>query len=200
MHTNIITTYNNRDFNEAQGLINKAFRRTQQIPNLVFNEKFNQFFFEEFDWAMTPEFWNTIQRLALASNDTDIFLTVLDPDPINYFFDNFGYYNSMKLPVNITGKDYENILQTGPKDSPADAVLYNSEVIVWLPVSMKWAIWGERSCGICILAFTKDSNLKTPEGRWQSVHEALKDLIAVDFREKKIPKEFADSLIENYSK
>ena len=36
-------------------------------------------------------------------------------------------------------------------------MLFNSEIIVWVPLSAKWAIWGERSSGVIKLAFSDET-------------------------------------------
>lgn len=191
-----------QDFEEAQRLITSVFSTDRRLPDQVFNQVFRDFVFEEFDWAMSSEFWESIQQLAVLSNDSYILTAVLEPSPTDYFYHEFGYYNWFKLPVNITADDYWSVLQVGPKGSPVDAMLFNSNIVVWLSPSMKWAVWGERSYGICILAFKQGSKITTKTsvlGSWRSVNEALTDLLPINFEEKKIPKEFSASLLINYS-
>jgi hypothetical protein len=131
-----------------------------------------------------------------------VLVAVLDPDPINYFYHWFGYYNWVKLPVSITGREYFEILDSGPEDSLADAMLINSETVIWMPMSKKWAIWGERSYGVCILAFADDKTkiaLESIIKTWKPVDIALKDFVDINFKDYKAPKEFADPLLKNYS-
>jgi hypothetical protein len=204
MDTQMTIIRKKNDFEKVWKLVNSTFKINQSLPNQVFNQDFYNFLFEEFDWAMTPEFWNSfIQPLTFASQDTQILVAIVNPDPINYFYRVFGYYNWFNVPINITGDDYWKILETGPKNSPADAMLFNSEIIVWLPLSAKWAIWGERSYGVCILAFSDDNTriaTTTFTKTWKSVDVALNDYIAINFEGKKIPNKIADSLVLNYSK
>ncbi len=138
----------------------------------------------------------------LASQDTHVLVAVLDPNPINYFYPTFNYYNFIKFPINITGRNYWKALETGPKDSPADAILFNSEVVVWIPLSTMWAIWGERSYGICILAFASDRvrlSVSDITKTWKSAESALDSFVSFNFQNQKIPKEFSDSIVLNYS-
>lgn len=192
-----------KDFEKLWEVVNSIFKINHRLPNQVFNSGFCNFLFGEFDRVIGDAFWDSsIKPLALASQDTHLLVAVLDPDPINYFYREFGYYNWRKIPVNITGHDYFKILEIGPENSPADAMVFNSETVVWVPMSKKWAIWGERSYGTCILAFTEESTgLATTSltKTWRSAEKALDDFICLNFNDQKIPKEFADSLIQNYS-
>jgi len=130
-----------RDFEKCWHLIESAIRPNKNLPEQVFSDQFSNYVFEEFDWAMTPDFWDgVLKKLAIASNDAEIIMAVLDPDPKDYFHRTFGEYNILKLSINISGQEYWNILKTGPEDSEADAILFNSETVIWLPLSMKWAI------------------------------------------------------------
>jgi hypothetical protein len=164
MNNHIVTIRENKCFKQLWELVNNTFLTNQIFPDQVFNQKFNNFLFEEFDWMMSFEFWNVaVKPLAHASQDEYVLIGILDPDPINYFYHEFGYYNWFKLPVNnLTEGDFWKILVTGPERSPADAMRYNSETIIWLPMSAKWAIWGERSVELCALAFS-DNNTQIVE-------------------------------------
>ena len=63
----------------------------------------------------------------------------------------FGYYNWLRTSVDISGEDYVNALWTSPESSIADAIITNSNIVVWLSHSLEWAIWGDRELEICIL-------------------------------------------------
>lgn len=199
MNVDVKIIQEKKDFEESHRLINQVFRTERRIPDQVFNPSLSGFLFEEFDWAMSSEFWKTIQQLAIASKDSYILTAVLEPSPTDYFFNEFGCYNWFKLPVGITADDYWSVLQSGPKGSPADALLYNSEIVVWVSPSMKWAIWGERSYGICVLAFAngvEKSNKASLLGAWRNASDALKDLIS--FKDGQNPKAFSEFLMLNY--
>jgi hypothetical protein len=192
-----------KDFEQLWGLVNSIFKINQRLPDQVFNQNYSHFLFEEFDWAMSADFWDScIRPLAALSQDTQILVAVLDPDPINYFYREFGYYGWRKVSVDIGGHNYFNLLGAGPASSPADAMLFDSESVVWVPMSKQWAIWGERSYGTCILAFA-DGNTKlakTPLLKtWRSADKALDDFICLNFKNQETPKEFADPLRRNYS-
>lgn len=190
-------------FDSAWKLINNSFNTQEGFPKQVFNTKYSNFLFEEFDWAMTPEFWESaIKPLSIISQDTHVLVAVLDPDPVKYFYHTFCCYNFIKFPTNISGNDYWHSLKIGPKDSRADAMLFNSETVVWLPMSTKWAIWGERSYGTCVLAFENDNTKFSSDNitkTWKSAAFALDCFASINFKNHIVPKEFFDSIMKNYA-
>jgi hypothetical protein len=198
MNLKSFNTYTPDDFAQIKETLSKVFDLDQRLPKQVFRKKFGYFLFEEFDWAMTPEFWGTLQHLSKASNDDYVIVAVVDPDPQNYFYNEFGFYNWLKLPMTLSNMDYFFALETGPEESPADAILYNTRIIAWCSPSMKWAVWGERTYGTCIIGFSDESTAIVPQGIWRSAEQALYDFIPVNFIKKQIPKEFSDALILNY--
>lgn len=204
MNKKITTIQKKEDFKAACNLIENSYAVNQKFPNQVFVQRFHSFLFEEFDWTMTPEFWTkAIQPLMAISQDTHLLVAVLDPDPTSYFYREFSHYNLIKFPIDISGDDYWKSLETGPKNSPADAILFNSEIVVWLPLSTKWAVWGSRSYGIGVLAFADDAvkaSASTITKEWKSAELALNKFIAINFKDKKIPKDFFDSFASNYAK
>lgn len=135
---------NNKELIELKEMVISTFNIESNLPEQVFSEKFGDFKFEEFDWTMSGEFWDILKKLAIQTNDNFILIAVLKPNPVEYFYKEFKYYNWIKLPVGLSDDEYYEILQLGPEESPADAVVYNSYTVAWLSPSMKWAIWGER--------------------------------------------------------
>lgn len=197
MNKELVVIKEYKEFEKFQTLVNEIFVDELRLPNQVFQHSFNMFKFEEFDWAMSADFWQTIQQLALESLDTYILMAVIDPSPIDYFYKEFGYYSWFKLPVNFSSDDYWSILELEPEGSPADALLFNSDVVVWVSPSKRWAVWGERSQGVCVIATSNTSDQLLMDS-WRSVDEALKELIPLHYVNQNVPKDFADSLRFNY--
>ncbi len=174
--------------------IEKLVRIESQLPDQVFCKRINKFSFEEFDWAMSADFWVEIKTLAQSSGDKFILVAVLDPDPQIYYKKEFGFFNWAVLPVTASAQDYWNFLNLYPAGSPADSLLSNSEKIVWVVPSGKWAIWGERSFGVCVLGCLE----KLSESSWHDVQWALKTAMPHNFHNNAVPLEFSNKLLENY--
>ena len=147
---------------------------------------------------MSAEFWDfSLQPLARSLNDSHILTAVLDLDSKDYFYPNFGYYNVLNLPAATTGVQYLKGLETGPLESPADAILYNSETVVWVPSGGRWAIWGQREYEICILAFADEQAMHLAKAflhqNWKAADKALNGFVL-----KHVPKNFVTSFVDNY--
>jgi hypothetical protein len=63
---------------------------------------------------------------------------------------------------------------------------------------MKWAIWGERSYGICIIGFNYEINGFTSE-LLTTIDTAITDMVSLNFRNN-VPVIISSSLIKNYKK
>ncbi len=190
------------EFKRIYDYINCIFNIGKALPEQVFNDKFSNFMFEEFDWTMSGEFWDEIKTLAVKFNDNQIYMLVLDPDQVNYFCKEFNYFNCIKLPISLEKKEYIEALESAPEGSPADAILYNSFTVVWTSPSMRWGIWGQRDYGISIIAFNKDldSNDFLPYlNTWKSVDDAINGWMTLEFKDKIVPQKFKEPFCKNYS-
>lgn len=191
------------EFLKVNKFIGSVFNTENTLPEQVFTKNFTDYLFEEFDWTMDDEFWNFIKVLAIKSGDNQVFSAVIDPNQMDYFFKEFSYFNCVKLPVELEDNEYREVLEFGPIGSPADAILYNSNVIVWTSPSMKWGVWGQRQYGTCIMAFNSEieiNELMPYLKSWKSAENALDSWIAINFTNQKIPEGFTKMFNKNYSK
>lgn len=187
-----------QEYEAALSLINMVFQIKNSLPEKVFKKPFFGFVCMDFDNAMTSNFWDTVlQPIGKIFNDNNILISVLDPDPKNYFYHNFNYYNMLNLPIDITGAEYLGNLATGPFKSPADAILYNSETVVWVPNNKRWAIWGQRDYEICILAFADEQAMKEVkpflDKGWKTADKALNNFVL-----QNLSKDFLAKFLRNY--
>lgn len=143
-----------------------------------------------------------LKQLAIETNEQFVLIAVLEPNPYEYYFNEFGYFNWVKIPTDVLDDFYFEVLEHSPAESIADSILYNSQKIVWTVPSAKWAIWGDRDYGVCILGCKVGCDLKIDQIRhdWKSVENALESWIILSFKEQNIPKEFQMKMILNYSK
>ncbi|MED4784872.1 hypothetical protein [Brevibacillus choshinensis] len=184
-------------FEKALDLVKRAFDYEQRLPEQVFNVPFQKKCVFDFDKTMSYSFWYELERLVNLSNDPFILMAVLDPHPIDYYYNEFSRYNWCILEKNTTPDEYWNAIKSSPEESPADAIVFNSEVVVWLSPSMKWAIWGERSYGIGILGLSEELSSYRSES-CITIDTAISDFVSLNFGNK-IPDEVASKLMLHYN-
>lgn len=188
-----------KQFEEALHLVTKMFNYEQRLPNLVYKVPFEKYVVLDFDHAMSRHFWSELEELIGLSGDSFAIMAVLDPHPIDYYYNEFSQYNLCVLQKGTTADEYWSMLEQGPEESPADAILINSEVVVWLSSSMKWAVWGERSYGICVLGFNNGDIGDYKCESWFTMDQAITDLVSLNFRNYTVPEEIASKLLKYYS-
>ncbi|MEI5907051.1 hypothetical protein WAK64_08275 [Bacillus spongiae] len=195
-----------KDDNEFELLKEKVmtiFNEKINLPEQVFSQEFGNFKFEEFDWAMSGEFWKTLKKLAVHTNDEFVLTAVIEPNPVDYFHKEFKYYNWIKMSIDLSTDNYFELLELGPEESPADAVLYNSYTVVWLSPSMKWAIWGEREYGICVIGLNDtvhhNSKLLSSLKSWRSIDSTVLSWIGANFMSEESRQKFVETIFSNYS-
>lgn len=169
----------------------------RELPDQVFKKSFADYFFDEFDWSLTDEFWVEIKKLAEVSKDSHILLAVLDPDPETYYFKNFRYYNWAMMPAQCSPDDYFSLLLREPTENSNDAVYLDANTVVWLPPSMNWAIWGNRSLGMTVLS--TDISV-TSASAWNKISPDYLAAISLNFTEKRYFDRFIRKLSLNYVK
>ncbi|MBA8889503.1 hypothetical protein FHW12_003749 [Dokdonella fugitiva] len=140
------------EFVKLKALLSSVVDPNCELPDSPFHSRLEHRKFEEFDWAMSADAWASLCSLAARSGDSWILVAVLDPDPVTYYKAEFGYYNWSMVPTSVTGEQYRRVLDTHPRERPADSMFVNSSVVVWTSPAAKWAIWGERRTGLCVLA------------------------------------------------
>ena len=184
-------------FAKCKAELERICRTERQLPEQVFEDRFNCFVYEEFDWAMSEDFWATLQVLARESGDESLLISILDPDPVDYYKKEFRYYNWALISAASTADEYWTLLNDCPEESPADSMLANSERIVWAARSGAWVVWGERSLGICILACLDGKLAKSVS--WHDLDWVLRDILPDLFRGGEIPTGFTNQIRGNYS-
>jgi hypothetical protein len=188
-----------QEFDQTQQFIQSVFDTRLVLPQQIFSKEYSNFTLDEYDWTLCDEFWEVIQQLSQLSGDTDIIMAIIDPDPITYYHKKIGY---LKLPTTLTAQEYSDLLWYQSKEHNIDQVHFIANVVAWVPLSRKWAIWGERTYEVCILGFA-DQSITLPnnilKGKWRPLHEALEDFIFPHFRTAPIPLKDADAFIANYS-
>lgn len=193
---------NMNEYKMYRDLINNVIEPSINLPGNVFTDWYNNFLFEEFDWTMTEEFSEKLKQLAIETNEPFVLIAVLDPNPSEYYFNEFGYFNWIKIPTDVLDTFYFEAIEYPPEESVADSILYNSQKIVWTVPSAAWAIWGDRNYGICILGRKMGCQLESEQNlkNWKTVENALESWMKLSFENQDIPKKFKRQMVLNYKK
>jgi len=175
-------------FDIAKTELIKIFNCQTEFPENPFQEEYSNFKFEEFDWILSGEFWPVLKEVADLSFDSEICISVIDPDPEKYFFPNFGFYNWLQLSTAMTALEYWETINKSPPHSPADCILVNSEKLFIYPKSKSWAIFGCRSEGLCVFG----SKYNMPNVGWRDLEWA------VDLSKAQISQDFSINIRQNF--
>lgn len=181
-------------FIEKRNKVESCFILNNSLPEVVFAEGFSHFRFDELDWALSSDFWPAIQELCAISGDDWLLVAVVDPNPLNYYKKEFDLYNWVEISTSASKDEYWEIINRHPDYSPADSILINSEKIVWLPNSEKWAVWGERAFETCVLGY-RDAKMSRLGGE---LDWALRKRFPLTFKDRIIPNSFSEEIIKNY--
>ena|GEM_PF-3846443 len=108
------------EFNKANEIICNVFNIKKNIPKQIFREEYVNFYCEEFDWALDQVekdevFWDILRKISAIAKDENIIMAVLAPHPKKYYYKNFGYYNWLKLPLDIEKEDYLEAVEMAPR-------------------------------------------------------------------------------------
>jgi hypothetical protein len=108
------------------------------------------------------------------STDT-VLLSVLDPDPINYFYKHYQKINAFYFKAGISKHEYYTLRRRNPGNR-ADATQFNTEIEAYIPSSVNWAMWGERSREIAVIGLDDPvlaAYLVTENGYWMDAETSF---------------------------
>ena len=141
------------EFESVNIVVNAIVNERRRLPEFVFSSNYSGFLFFAFDKIFTKDFFRRTEKF-LRKFDEDIFwLSVMDPDPKEYFFNHFRHYGIIECIVDDTDSDYLDALNADPGGSPADALIHNSNIIAVVSPSADWIIHGDRAADVAVCAF-----------------------------------------------
>lgn len=139
--------------------INKVVDKKSKLPDIVFKSDLRYFFFSIDGISVsTSFFYDTLTNFLRKTNEEDFYVSVLDPDPIEYFGLNYNYYASIVYSVLDSAEVFFDGLNNYPTTNSADAIAINSERVVVSSSSCKWAFFLDRDTEIEIFAFSNKSD------------------------------------------
>jgi hypothetical protein len=180
--------------------------REKKLPKQVFKKPLSLFLFISSDEIFhTASFFERIKSFLGQIGESRCFLAVIEPDPEDYFFRHFGKYSVIEMSVDDTDEDYLHIAQEDPGDSPADAIGFNSRIVLLFSDSRRWAIYVDRDYELGIVGFAEENLLRlfiSCYGREKvfSADEAVEQLLGAVYsnRDSGVPSEVRQQLVSNY--
>jgi hypothetical protein len=124
------------------------------LPENVFRQTLKFFLFITFDELFMPLFFNHLKQYLLDIGENRFWVTAIDPDPKLYFGANLDFFGAIEFISSDTVDDYLSAINNYPEDSPADALAHNSNLLMFVSPTHKWAVYGDRDADIAICAFT----------------------------------------------
>lgn len=142
---------NFEDFYNEKRKLDSCMDLKKELPENMFTNQYDNFFFSEFDLWGSASFWEILQNLTKHYEDTHVLVAVLDPHPEKYFYAHFNHYNWVNIPITVNDDEYFDIITSDPLDSPADALMYNSIKVVWTSESNNWVMYGDRDVSLIVV-------------------------------------------------
>jgi hypothetical protein len=157
----------------------------RELPEQVFSDGTGKFLFIEFARAFSTGAWRLFATMASIYGDRMVLCRSVEPDANNYYERNFGTAAEFSFPVEGAADAYVEKLHCWPQSSIADALAYRAEIVWWTGDSGRWACWGGRASGLCVLRIAPTdrdwANMVAPLGGSVpilSLQEALSDVVA----------------------
>jgi len=178
--------------------IKKTIHKEKKIPQRVFRKSFKYFLFITFEEIFMPLFFNNVKRYLRKKVENSFWITVIDPDPKDYFESNFDFFGTIEFCISDTIDDYLSALNDYPASSPADALAHNSNILIFSSYQNNWAIYGDRESDIAVCAFSDSEQMELFNSTYESgLLEGIKAASEYAYNEKEeIP--FKNEFYNNY--
>lgn len=133
-----------------------AFTQSK-LPAQVFSDASGSFLFFEFARAFGEGAWRLFSRLAREFGEPVVWVRCIDPDANEYYQANFEEAAEFAIAATDDTHAYVDRMQHWPRESQADAMAFRADVVAWTGASGRWACWGEREFGLCVLHFVAEN-------------------------------------------
>ncbi|MGH6836364.1 MAG: hypothetical protein ACREC9_12650 [Methylocella sp.] len=199
MNDNFLTL---EQFSHAKQTVESIFRVENRLPEQVFKRPYRFQLLCEFDFAMS-DILETLRKMRSALARETVLLTVLEPDPITFFYKRYQKIYAFYFKADISEDEYYSIRWHDPK-TPANhpkPIQFNTEIETYIPSSLSWAMWGKRSREIAVIGLDDPelaAFLVNENGYWMDAETALGRFAKMPFVDRKVPEDFRRALIANY--
>ncbi|UXI70359.1 hypothetical protein [Tahibacter amnicola] len=166
------------DRSRISGALAASLRAGKALPELVFDIDFEALGFEQFDYALSADFWSVLQSLARAAGEREIWLGALTPS-IDWYRESFSVTPWLRIPITASAADYWNAINRPFDPRYPDSLLITAESMFWLSERSSFVVYGDRSSELCVLAAKK---LVPPvfdevARNWKSAGDAAKSFL-----------------------
>jgi hypothetical protein len=174
---------------EMQSLIDT----TLLLPEYVFKRKYAHHLFCDAAYFASNEFWRGIKKLCVLSQDEEVLIAINDRDVMGNLYSN----NWIRITSDATVEEYESIMDHGPSGDSSDSAMFSFHV-AWMGKSGKWAIWGQREFGVCVVGLNSEL-MDFSDDIWSPIDtEWVIGAISFEFPNFILPANVEKKLYENY--
>jgi len=131
--------------------------RENRLPAEVFRSQMCGFLMLDFDRFQFREYFTYLARFVEKVRESRFRFACLDPDPVAYYYQHFRKYPFAEMLPQASPDDYVALLRQDPDGSPADALAYRADVIVFYSHSKRWVVYGERELSLIVVGFQDES-------------------------------------------
>ncbi len=189
------------DYPKVEEILQSVFHVARRLPEYVFKKRHRFTLVAACEHMMSEGLITILHDRRFCRPADTILMSVLDPDPIAYFYRLYGKINSLLFAAGISEREYDDLRSLDP-GAPTDALQFHADTLVWIPDNGRWAIWIERrEREIAIVGVDDPAQadfLVNEVGYWIDAETALEHFASAPYRDHKAPEDFARALIENY--
>jgi hypothetical protein len=186
-------------FPAAMQKVENTFCFERRLPEQVFKRPYRFHLLHEFDNGM-GDFLEVMRKTRSPFASDTVLLSVLDPDPIKYFYKHYHKINAFYFKAGITKHEYYSLRWRNPGNQ-ADAIQFNTGIETYIPSSARWAMWGERSREIAVIGLDDPrltEYLVEENGYWMDAETASIEFAGMPYAGHKMPEALRRALITNY--
>jgi hypothetical protein len=97
------------EYPEIKKIMEDIFYIDRLLPDYVFKNLYHFTLMADFDYMIGPGLTRILHNSCFCHLNDNILLSVLDPEPVNYFHKHFGKINSIYFKAGISEEDYSSL-------------------------------------------------------------------------------------------
>jgi len=130
---------------------NAVFDANKRLPDHVFRQNFVEYYAFEHGMIMRKDFAMFLANIARRFGDKAVNYMTLDPDPVEYYYKNCGFYGIASFEPSTLIDNYIKVMSRGGNADSFRA--RGGDVGVMWGSSLEWGIFCDRrSWELCLLA------------------------------------------------